>query len=225
MKILAIDTSGDTCSAALLCGGELTQALELAPRRHGELILDMMARLLGHAGLTLGALDALAFGRGPGSFTGVRIATAVVQGAAFGAGLGVVGVSTLAALAQGHLREDGHGRVLSALDARMGEVYWGSYEASEAGLMELRGDESVVRPQSIPRPVGGGWHGVGSGFAAYPVELGEALGTELVAAYPRRFCEARDIAVLAQRACRDGLAVAPELALPVYLRDRVTADG
>jgi tRNA threonylcarbamoyladenosine biosynthesis protein TsaB len=148
-----------------------------------------------------------------------------VQGAAFGAGLGVVGVSTLAALAQGHLREGGHGRVLTALDARMGEVYWGSYEASEAGLMELRGDESVVRPQSIPRPVGGGWHGVGSGFAAYPVELGEALGTELVAAYPKRFCEARDIAVLAQRACRDGLAVAPELALPVYLRDRVTADG
>jgi tRNA threonylcarbamoyladenosine biosynthesis protein TsaB len=225
MKIMAIDTSGDICSAALLCGGEVTQALELAPRRHGELILDMMAGLLGHAGLTLRALDALAFGRGPGSFTGVRIATSVVQGAAFGAGLGVVGVSTLAALAQGHLRESGHGRVLTALDARMGEVYWGSYEASDAGLMELRGEELVVRPQSIPSPVGGGWHGVGSGFAAYPVELGAALGAELVAAYPERFCEARDIAVLAQRACRDGLAVAPELALPVYLRDRVTADA
>jgi tRNA threonylcarbamoyladenosine biosynthesis protein TsaB len=223
MKILAIDTSGDTCSVALLCRGELTQSLELAPRRHGERILDMMAGLLGNAGLTLSALDALAFGRGPGSFTGVRIATAVAQGAAFGAGLGVVGISTLAALAQGHFRASGHRRVVTALDARMGEVYWGTYEVSGAGLMDLLGDEVVVKPQSIPRPVGGGWHGVGGGFAAYPVELAQALGPELVVAFPDRACEARDIAVLAEKAWRDGLAVAPELALPVYLRDRVTA--
>jgi tRNA threonylcarbamoyladenosine biosynthesis protein TsaB len=225
MKLLAIDTSGEICSAALLCGGELTQSLELAPRRHGERILDMMARLLSDAGLTLSGLDALAFGRGPGSFTGVRIATAVVQGAAFGAGIEVVGISTLAALAQGHFRESGHRRVLAALDARMGEVYWGAYEVPCVGLAELLGEELVVAPQSAPKPAGGGWHGVGSGFAAYPAELGHALGAALVAASPQRVCEARDIALLAERAWRDGLAVAPELALPVYLRDRVTASA
>ena len=223
MKLLAIDTSGETCSAALLYGGELKQSLELAPRRHGEIILDMMARLLADAGLALGALDALAFGRGPGSFTGVRIATAVVQGAAYGAGLGVVGVSTLAALAQGQYRESGHRRILAALDARMGEVYWGAYEVSGGGLAELLGDELVVAPQSVPEPVGGGWHGAGSGFASYAAELSRALGSALVAVAPDQLCEARDIAVLAEGAWRRGLAVSPEHALPVYLRDRVTA--
>ena len=223
MKLLAIDTSGETCSAALLCGGDLRQLLEFVPRRHGELILDMMERLLADAGLGLGALDALAFGRGPGSFTGVRIATAVVQGAAFGAGLGVVGVSTLAALAQGHFRASGHRRVLTALDARMGEVYWGAYEVSGEGLAEPLGQELVVPPQAVPAPAGGGWHGVGSGFAAYAEDLRLALGAALAAVVPERVCEARDIAVLAEDAWRRGLAVAPELALPVYLRDRVTA--
>lgn len=223
MNILAIDTSGETCSAALLCGGDLRQLLEFAPRRHGELILDMMDRLLADAGLKLGALDALAFGHGPGSFTGVRIATAVVQGAAFGAGLGVVGVSTLAALAQGHFRASGHRRVLTALDARMGEVYWGAYEVSGAGLTEPLAQELVVPPQAVPVPAGGGWHGVGSGFAAYAEDLRRVLGAALVAVVPEQVCEARDIALLAQDAWRRGLAVAPELALPVYLRDRVTA--
>jgi tRNA threonylcarbamoyladenosine biosynthesis protein TsaB len=224
MKLLAIDTSGDACSAALLCEGELTQTLAIAPRRHGDLILGMMNRLLADARLPLKALDTLAFGRGPGSFTGVRIATAVVQGAAFGAGLGVVGVSTLAALAQGHFRQSGHRRVLASLDARMGEVYWGAFEVSDEGLAEPLGEEFVVPPQSVPAPVGGDWHGVGSGFASYPADLGRALGAALVAVAPDRFCEARDIALLAEGAWRRGLAVAPELALPVYLRDRVTAN-
>jgi tRNA threonylcarbamoyladenosine biosynthesis protein TsaB len=223
MRLLAIDTSGETCSAALLSGAELTQLLELAPRRHGELILDMMGRLLAEADLALNALDALAFGRGPGSFTGVRIAAAVVQGAAYGAGLPVIGVSTLAALAQGHHRSTTHGRILAALDARMGEVYWGCYRIAEDGLAELVGEELVASPQAIPRPRGGGWHGVGSGFGAYPVEMGEALGPALAGIHPTQTCEARDIARLAQGAWHRGQAVAPELALPVYLRDRVTA--
>jgi len=223
MRLLAIETSGESCSAALLCGSDLTQTLERAPRRHGELILDMMARLLAEAGLTLSDLDALAFGRGPGSFTGVRIACAVVQGAAFGAGLPVIGVSTLAALAQGHHRETGHGRILSALDARMGEVYWGCHRVTGAGLAELVGEERVAAPSEVPMPQDGGWHGVGSGFAAYESELRGALGTALAGLDPTRACEARDVAALAASAWARGEALPPELALPVYLRDRVTA--
>jgi tRNA threonylcarbamoyladenosine biosynthesis protein TsaB len=222
-RLLAIDTSGETCSAALLDGAELTQTLELAPRRHGDLILDMMARLLAEAGLTLSALDALAFGRGPGSFTGVRIATAVVQGAAFGAGLGVIGVSTLAALAQGQHRLTGVRRILAALDARMGEVYWGCYLVAEGGLAEPVGPEMVASPAEVPVPEGGGWYGAGSGFGAYGQALGQVLGPALVGTDPGRTCEASDIALLAALAFRRGEAVPPELALPVYLRDRVTA--
>jgi tRNA threonylcarbamoyladenosine biosynthesis protein TsaB len=222
-RLLAIDTSGETCSAALLCGADLVQTLEFAPRRHGDLILAMMARLLGEAGLTLGALDALAFGRGPGSFTGVRIATAVVQGAAFGAGLGVIGVSTLAALAQGQYRLSGHRRILTALDARMGELYWGCYAVGEEGLAEPAGPELVVSPAAVPLPEGTAWYGTGSGFGAYPGELGRVLGPVLIGTDPGRTCEAADMARLAEAALQRGEAVAPELALPVYLRDRVTA--
>jgi tRNA threonylcarbamoyladenosine biosynthesis protein TsaB len=222
MRILAIDTSGETCSAALLWGTELKQVLELAPRRHGDLILEMMAGLLADAGASLTDLDALAFGRGPGSFTGVRIATAVVQGAAFGAGLAVIGVSTLAALAQGCHRLAGHRGILAALDARMGEVYWGCYRVPADGLAELVGAELVTTPRMVPRPAGGGWQGVGSGFAAYGGELSEALAPALAGFDPAPICEARDIARLAEAAWHKGQAVPPELALPVYLRDRVT---
>jgi tRNA threonylcarbamoyladenosine biosynthesis protein TsaB len=222
-RLLAIDTSGETCSAALLYGADVVQKLEFAPRRHGDLILGMMARLLAEAGLTLSALDALAFGRGPGSFTGVRIATAVVQGAAFGAGLGVIGVSNLAALAQGQYRFSGHRRILTALDARMGELYWGCYVVGDEGLVEQAGPELVVSPVAVPLPQGTAWYGAGSGFGAYAGELGRVLGRSLIGTNPGRTCEAADIARLAEAALGRGEAVAPELALPVYLRDRVTA--
>ena len=130
MKLLAIDTSGDACSAALFLDGVIEQRLDPTPRRHGELLLPMMQALLESAGIGLDALDAIAFGRGPGSFTGVRIAVAVAQGGAFGAGCPTVPVSTLAAMAVGEYRRTGRRRVLAALDARMGEVYWGVYERS-----------------------------------------------------------------------------------------------
>lgn len=223
MRLLAIDTSGETCSAALLCGDALTQVLDFAPRRHGDLILGMMARLLAEAGLALGDLDALAFGQGPGSFTGVRIAAAVAQGAAFGAGLGVIGVSTLAALAQGHHRTTGQGPILAALDARMGEVYWGCYRIGAEGLAELDGVEAVAPPGAVRATGQGLWYGVGSGFGAYGEDLRLALGGALAGVDPGRVCEAGDLARLAAGAWRRGDVVAPERGLPVYLRDRVTA--
>ena len=126
VKLLAIDTAESACSAALLVDGAVLSRMEQAVRGHSERILPMMQSLLSEAGYSLNDLDALAFGRGPGSFTGLRIAAGVIQGSALGAGLPVVPVSTLQTLAQGAFRMHGARQVLSALDARMAEVYWGA---------------------------------------------------------------------------------------------------
>lgn len=225
MKILAIDTSGEACSAALLLGKEVRQRLERQPRRHGELILRMMDGLLAEAGIGLAGLDALAFGRGPGSFTGVRIATAVVQGAAFGADLPVVPVSTLAALAQGHFRSSGEARALAALDARMGEVYWGAFELGAGGIMRPAGAEEVGAPDLVPLPEGGGWSGIGSGWGPYGDTLARRLGSRLHAVDADILCQSRDVATLAASALAAGSWVTAEHALPLYLRERVTAQG
>lgn len=223
MKLLAIDTSGDDCSAALLTGSEVAQRLVREPRRHGAMILGMMQELLAEAGLTLSGLDALAFGRGPGSFTGVRIAAAVVQGAAFGADLPVVPVSTLAALAQGQQRAIGCADCLPALDARMGELYWGAYRLGDDGLMRSIAEEEVAGPDQVTLPSGSGWHGAGSGWAVHGAALRLRLGARLVSVVPAAYCEARDVAVLAAAAFAAGRSVPAERALPVYLRDQVTA--
>jgi tRNA threonylcarbamoyladenosine biosynthesis protein TsaB len=221
MKLLAIDTATDACSAALYIEGETLSHFELAPRRHAELILSMMDRLLVEAGLQLSELDALAFGRGPGAFTGVRIATGVVQGAAFGACLAVVPISNLAALAQRAVRELRARRVLSALDARMGEVYWGGYVLDSEGLVSPIFAEAVVSPQSVVLPEGSEWWGVGSGWDTYADQLRRHLGDRLEGVHPSLNCHALDIALLAARDLARGQAVSPEQALPIYLRDQV----
>jgi len=178
----------------------------------------MMDALLREAGLRLADLDALAYGHGPGSFTGVRIAAAVAQGAAFGAGLPVVGVSTLAALAQGSWRSGQAAQVLCALDARMGEVYWGAYAVDAHGIMRPCGRDQVGPPQQVRLPAGGDWSGAGSGWEEYAGVLEDAVG--VLPRLPQGHCEARDLAILAAAAHLEG-AVAAQDALPVYLRDRV----
>ncbi|MBK5963688.1 tRNA (adenosine(37)-N6)-threonylcarbamoyltransferase complex dimerization subunit type 1 TsaB [Thiocystis minor] len=222
MKLLAIDTSGDACSAALLMDGAIDQLFEIAPRRHGERILPMMQTLLDRAGLRLTDLDALAFGRGPGSFTGVRIAVSVIQGAAFGAHLPVVPISTLGALAQGQFRRGGQRRLLAALDARMDEVYWGCFEVCDDGLAAPLCEERVYSPDRVEFPAEIDWYGVGSGWAAYAARLRTRVGDALFDANPDIFCEARDIAVMAAAKMLMGRQMPPELAAPVYLRDQVT---
>jgi tRNA threonylcarbamoyladenosine biosynthesis protein TsaB len=221
MRLLAIDTSAEACSAALDIDGEVAERFAIQPQRQSELILPMMDDLLAEAGLVVADLDALAFGRGPGSFTGVRIATGVVQGAAFAADIPVVPVSTLAALAQGHLRETGHARVLAAFDARMNEVYWAACVPDASGTMRAVGAELIVPPGEVPLPDGGGWHGVGSGWGAYAATLRERLGDRVTVVRPDALCRARDVARIAAVDFAAGLAVPAEQALPVYLRDQV----
>ncbi|MBK1693284.1 tRNA (adenosine(37)-N6)-threonylcarbamoyltransferase complex dimerization subunit type 1 TsaB [Chromatium weissei] len=222
MKLLAIDTSGDACSAALIFDNSIEQRLEIAPRRHGERILMLMQALLDEAELQVIDLDALAFGCGPGSFTGVRMATAVIQGAAFAANLPVVAISTLAALAQGQFRRGGQRHVLTALDARMGEVYWGCFTIDNNDLAVSCAAERVCAPSQVALPKRADWFGVGSGFNAYAPELSSVIGHSLHGIDPFAHCEAQDVAVLAAAAFDAGQYVSAEGAMPVYLRDQVT---
>ncbi len=226
MKILAIDTSTEACSAALFIDGDIAERYQIAPREHSKLILPMMEELLADAGLVLKQLDTLAFGRGPGSFTGVRIAASVIQGVAFGADLPVVPISSLAALAQGIYREHKTEHVLTAFDARMQEVYWGTYKLGSEDLMELQGEEQVILPQSVPVPASGSgeekvWTGGGSGWETYHDVMSERLQEQLKGWKGDVFPHAQDILPLAVVGFRSGLAVAAEMAIPVYLRDQV----
>lgn len=223
MKLLALDTSTEACSAALYVDGKVSVRFQLAPREHSKLILQMLEALLAEAQLKPADLDALAYGRGPGSFTGVRIAAGTVQGIALGLDRPVVPVSSLAALAQGVRREFGHQKVVAAIDARMQEVYWASYRLAADGLMELIGDERVLPPTEVPVPAGDGWYGAGTGWATYGDDLSRRVGEGLAGALPERFPSAEDIAVLGAAGFSRGRAVSAEHALPVYLRDRVAA--
>ena len=225
MKLLALDTTEKACSAALLIDGETRQRLRLEPRAHARLILPMIDELMAEAGLAPGALDLLAFARGPGSFTGLRIAAGVAQGIAFGADLPVMPVSSLRGLAQGVWREHGAERVLAAFDARMNEVYDGAFALfptmEQEQVMQALEPERVSAPAALDATVFAGrhWVGAGSGWAACP-GLGERL--KPCASFPDSFSQARDIGACALADHFAGIEPVPaEQALPVYLRDRV----
>ncbi len=185
--------------------------------RHSELILVMVQEVLAEAELQLTQLDAIAFGRGPGSFTGLRIAAGVTQGLAFGAGLPVVPVSSLAALAQGVDAP----RVLASFDARMNQVYWAEYTRNNQGLVEVHGEEIVTAPKDVPLPRDNDWVGAGSGWDQYNEVLLTRLGNKLSAWRQQVYPQARFVAQLGAALFNSGCAVAPELALPIYVRDEV----
>lgn len=218
MKLLALDTSSNACSVALRRGDEIFERHQVAPRRHTELILPMIDELLAESGIILSELDALVLGRGPGSFTGLRIAAGVVQGLAFSIDRPVVLISTLAILAQPWLSA-GYTNLVTALDARMGELYWGTFQSDDHGLAIPTGPETLLAPAQVSLPFNGHWTGVGAGFATYGDELPVLSGLEVVdnAALP----QARYALELGARDFQAGLAVPAESALPVYLRDRV----
>jgi tRNA threonylcarbamoyladenosine biosynthesis protein TsaB len=236
MHLLALDTSTEACSAALgVClPGEpervLTRAAE-APRGHAELILPMVESLLAEAGLSLSSLGAIAFARGPGSFTGLRLAAAVTQGLAFGAGLPVLAVSTLRASAlQALQRAPSATHVLVCNDARMGEVYVAAFARGAGGLPERLGPESVCPPSSVVMPATSGvWVGAGHGFRAYP-QLEQAAPAssrpgEARPGFTEIFADllpqAREVLPLARAEWAAGRILKPAEAQPVYLRDDV----
>lgn len=220
MRILAVDTATEACSAALWLDGECAERFAIAPREHTRRLLPMVDELLAEAGLRLAGLDAIAFGRGPGSFTGLRIAVGVAQGLALGAELPVVPVSDLAALARAGWRETGAACWVACLDARMGEVYAGCFRI-EAEQPVLEDAEMVVAPDALPLPASGEWQGIGSGFVAYADALTARLGARLGATLPERLPRAGDIAALAAAPAAQGIWLPAEQAAPVYLRNNV----
>jgi tRNA threonylcarbamoyladenosine biosynthesis protein TsaB len=228
VKILALDTATENCSAALLIDGQLTARERLLERGHAENILGMIDEVLAAAGASLGGLTAIAFGRGPGSFTGVRLAASVTQGLAHGGGVPVVPVSDLAAVAQRVLGDDAAAqRVLVCNDARMREVYWGCFTRSAGDLAAPVGAERVSDPAQVGLPPG--WQagpdlrGAGTGFATYP-PLRSAFSAVLAGILELR-PRAAEIAQLAVPEVIAGRLFSPEEALPVYLRDDVVQPG
>ena len=224
MRILALDTATESCSAAILVDGRLTARERLLERGHAEHILTMIDEVLAEAGVALADLTAIAFGRGPGSFTGVRLGVSVAQGLAYGAGVPVVAVSDLQAVAQRVLRQEVAAlRVLVCNDARMREVYWGCFARSGADLAAPVGGEHVGAPGTVSPPAEwpgrAGSYGAGSGFAAYP-QLQASFAGELAAIIETR-PRAEEIALLAVAEAAAGRFLDPERALPVYLRDDV----
>ena len=219
MNLLAIDTSTESCSAALLCDGRLSERSELAPRRHAELILPMIDSLLTEAGLSRRRLDGIAVGRGPGAFTGVRLGISVAQGLALGLDIPVVPVSSLAALAL-EAPADTDGAILAVIDARMGEIYAGAFRREGDGVAPIM-DEMVGRASEFTFPQSKNWTVLGSGWAAYADALVARLPAPPLFADGTRYPQARAVARLAQPQFAAGRGVSPEYALPVYLRDKV----
>ncbi len=221
MQLLAIDTSSDACSAALLQGGTVSERQEQTQREHGPKVLAMIDALLVDAGIELSALDAIVFGCGPGSFTGLRIAAGITQGLAFAAGLPVIPVSSLAMLAQGLLDEREVSNVAVCLDARMGEAYVGFFRRDSGGLARPVTDEALLRPDMISLPsAGDSWAATGPGWAAF-AGLAERLGLAPAPAELARLPSARHALRLGEALWCAGKKCSPDQALPVYLREKV----
>lgn len=220
MKLLAAETATHACSAALYIDGQIAQRFEIAPQQHTRLILPMIDSLMNEAGLKPHQLDGLAFSRGPGSFTGVRIATGIIQGIAFGADLPVVPVSTLGALAQDFFNRNPENLAFTGMDARMDEIFWGVYEKNLHGFAQLIGEEAVTPASDIIFPQCAGV-GIGSAWEVYSSELSSALAGLVLRYESDNLPQAAAIAQLGVLGLQNNQGVAAENAMPVYLRDKV----
>ena len=216
MKILAFETSTELCSAALWLDGGVDAREANAGQRHSELLLPMIDELLVSHSLKAAHLDCIAFGAGPGAFTGLRIACGVAQGIAFGSNVPVVGVSTLLALAAAS-RAD---HVVCCLDARMGEVYHAAYERRGGGWHAVH-EPGLCKPDAVPELPDGAWAGCGSGFCVYRKALASRYAGTLARVIDDLMPHAREIAALAAAEFGRGGAVSAELAAPLYVRNKV----
>lgn len=223
LRILAIDTATESCSVAVWNEGVVASRFEISPREHTQKILPMVKSALEEANITLQSLDVLAFGRGPGSFTGVRIGVGVAQGIALGAELPMIGISSLATMAEGVFRTTGIKQVLVAIDARMGEIYCAQYQRNDAGVWMGEDTEAVMKPEQLIEALQstkGTWAIAGTGWQAYP-DLKEALPFTVVET-EITLPAAQDMLPLAVTAWHEGKSTKVEDAEPVYLRNEVT---
>jgi tRNA threonylcarbamoyladenosine biosynthesis protein TsaB len=216
MRLLAIETSTEYCSVALWQDGNLSERCELVGQKHSEVLMEMLDALLKSAGIKVMQVDGIAFGKGPGSFTGVRIACGVTQGLALGADVEVVGVCTLEALAEA----SGRDKVIAALDARMSELYLAAYEKRE-GEWTVVIQPCLCKAEVAPVLSGEGWYGVGSGFAANGVALRARYSEQLSGVDEKAVPQASAVVRIGAREFAKGNSVDAALALPLYLRDKV----
>jgi tRNA threonylcarbamoyladenosine biosynthesis protein TsaB len=216
MKLLALETSTEYCSVALWQDGAVSQRCELVGQKHSEVLMAMLDALLQDAGVKIKEVNGIAFGKGPGSFTGVRIACGVAQGLALGTGVKVVGVCTLQALAEASGKE----KVIAALDARMSELYLAAYEKRNGEWVTVI-EPCLCKPDAAPPVTGEGWFGAGSGFAVNASALEARYGKQLIGTDAQLFPQAAAVARLAAAEFVAGNAVDADLALPLYLRDKV----
>lgn len=217
MKLLGIEMSSSVGSIALRCGDEI-RAREIAtPREQTELLLPLVDELLAEAEVGLGALDGITFGRGPGSFTGLRVAAAAAQGLALASGVPLLPVSSLLCLAQTAWRREGVARAVVCVDARMGEVYWAVF-AVTGGAMRAEGDERLGAPADLTFPAAGPCAAVGDGFASYRDTLAACLAAAQ-STWPDLKPAAEDLFPPAAADLLAGRSVTPAEALPVYLRE------
>ena len=218
MNLLAIETSTEFCSLAV-CRGDAVSAVHFpAAQRHGETVLESTRQLLAGADLVLADLDGIAFGHGPGSFTGLRIACGVTQGLALALDIPVMGIGTLLAVAEA----SGAGKVIACLDARMGEVYHGLYHRDGASRWIELVAPGLYSPQALPVVDGDGWTACGTGFGAHAAVLTGRIGaTKIAATLPQAVPTARAVLALAKPLFEAGAGKDAALALPVYLRDKV----
>ena len=216
MKILALETSTELCSAALWLDGKVDAREVVAGQRNSDLLLPMVDALLAANQLIARDLDGVAFGSGPGAFTGVRIACGVAQGIAFGIDVPVAGIGTLLALAAA----SGAGRVVCCLDARMGEVYHAVYEKRGDDFTEVQAP-GLYKPAEVPALPAGQWSGCGSGFAVYRGELDARYAGSLERIIGNLAPHAREIAALAAKQFARGDVVDAAEAVPLYVRNKV----
>ena len=217
MKILAIETSTEFCSVALNVDSEISCKEILAGRNHSGMILTMAQEMLAEAGLALQQIDGIAFGAGPGSFTGLRIACGVAQGLAFAADLPVAAVGTLEAVAQ---QIDQH-KVIVALDARMSEIYHAAFRKLTGQSWEIISAPVLCSPQHAPLVSGNDWHGCGSGFDVYHDVLAMQYRANMQQIHPGLHPRAHEMAQLALPKFRGGAYTDPALAAPLYVRNKV----
>lgn len=226
-QILAFDTSAESCSVALWIDGDCEIRQELAPRRHAQLLLPMIQDVMSARQRQFADLDLIAFGRGPGSFTGLRIAAGVAQGLSFGADIPVMPISNLKAMALQAAESGKQGPILSVIDARMDEVYWGLFEAqldqSSGKVLEVQtiGDEKVSPPEKVMLAGSQPCYGIGNGLQfkdRFPVETQDSLAGLNKDAIPQAQTVAK-LAYLEWQAGRKGVEALE--AKPVYIRDEV----
>lgn len=214
--ILAIETATTACSAAVWLSGDIKWRFEIAPQRHSEIILTFIDALLIEAGIQLKEVNAVAFGCGPGSFMGVRIATSIAQGIAYGINRPVIPVSTLQALAQSAYRKIKRERIIVGWDACMNSIYWGCYQADERGIMQAIMEDRLSKPATIEF-IGDDWIAVGNAWEVYA----DFLKVSFKTAYPNIYPDAASVTLIASQKLIRGCTFQPEKAEPIYMLETV----